>query len=111
MGDGDPIIDLHMHSVHSDGTCTAQQLIDMLAAKGVGIISFTDHDSVGCYRDLRSGRATLEPGMTLVPGVTISSGYIVNPGVGAALMPGVGVGARASRSPRRSPRTPPGRRR
>lgn len=87
MGDGDPIIDLHMHSVHSDGTCTAQQLIDMLAAKGAGIISFTDYDSVGCYRDLRSGRATLEPGMTLVPGVTIltiSSGYIVNPGVGAA---------------------------
>lgn len=74
MGDGDPIIDLHMHSVHSDGTCTAQQLIDMLAAKGAGIISFTDHDSVGCYRDLRSGRATL---------VTISSGYIVKPGVGA----------------------------
>ena len=72
MGDGDPIIDLHMHSVHSDGTCTAQQLIDMLAAKGAGIISFTDHDSVGCYRDLRSGRATLEPGMTLVPGVELS---------------------------------------
>jgi len=68
----DKIIDLHMHSVNSDGTCTTQQLIDELSNKNADIISFTDHDSVGCYYDLKEGRAKLKPGMTLIPGVELS---------------------------------------
>lgn len=71
---GDPavVIDLHMHSVNSDGTCSTQQLLNMLEALGARIISFTDHDSVGCYDDLRAGRARLYPGVTLIPGVELS---------------------------------------
>lgn len=73
MGYGtDTVIDLHMHSVNSDGTCTAQELIDQLAEKGAGVFSFTDHDSIGCYEDLRDGMARLRDGMTLVPGVELS---------------------------------------
>ena len=68
----DMAIDLHMHSVNSDGTRTTQELIDSLSERGVGIFSFTDHDSVGCYEDLLDGRARLREGMTLVPGVELS---------------------------------------
>lgn len=66
------IIDLHIHSVNSDGTYTTQQIIDMLHAKRADIISFTDHDSVGCYYDLEEGRAQLYSGVTVIPGVELS---------------------------------------
>lgn len=66
------VIDLHMHSVHSDGTFRTQDLINMLWDKSVDIFSFTDHDSVGCYFDLMDGRASLYEGVTLIPGVELS---------------------------------------
>lgn len=69
------VIDLHMHSINSDGTYTTQQLIDALQKKKADIISFTDHDSVGCYYDLKEGRARLYPGVTLIPGVEFSCCY------------------------------------
>lgn len=66
------VIDLHMHSVHSDGTFTTKELLAMLWDKDADIISFTDHDSVGCYYDLRDGAAALYPDVTLIPGVELS---------------------------------------
>ena len=66
------IIDLHMHSVHSDGTFTTQDLLNMLWDKDVDIFSFTDHDSVGCYLDLEMGLAKLYQGVTLIPGVELT---------------------------------------
>jgi len=66
------IIDLHMHSVHSDGTFTTQDLLNMLWDKDVDIFSFTDHDSVGCYLDLENGLAKLYRGVTLIPGVELT---------------------------------------
>ena len=73
------IIDLHMHSVHSDGTFNTQDLLNMLWDKDVDIFSFTDHDSVGCYKDLILGNARLYSGVTLIPGVELScrvNGYM-----------------------------------
>lgn len=45
-------VDLHMHSVHSDGSKTTRELLALLAARHAALISFTDHDAVGCYADL-----------------------------------------------------------
>ena len=39
--------DLHMHTVHSDGTLTPEELIDMRAAEGFELLSITDHDVAG----------------------------------------------------------------
>jgi len=72
MRNDNHVIDLHMHSVHSDGTFTTKELLAMLWDKDVDIFSFTDHDSVGCYNDLRNGEAQLYPGVTLIPGVELS---------------------------------------
>jgi len=66
------VIDLHMHSVHSDGTFQTQDLLNMLWDKDVDIFSFTDHDSVGCYLDLEQGAASLYDGVTLIPGVELT---------------------------------------
>lgn len=38
--------DLHMHSVHSDGTYTVEELIKRAKEKGLTHIALTDHDSV-----------------------------------------------------------------
>ena len=66
------VIDLHIHSNNSDGTFSTQELIDMLKLKNASIISFTDHDNVGCYYDLKFGHAKLYPGVCLIPGVELS---------------------------------------
>ena len=66
------IIDLHMHSVHSDGTFTTRELLAMLWDKDVDIFSFTDHDSVGCYLDLRDHLAEAYPDATIIPGVELT---------------------------------------
>ena len=42
-------IDLHMHSVISDGTETLAEIIDDVKEAGIGLFSLTDHDAIkGC---------------------------------------------------------------
>ena len=67
-------IDLHMHTIHSDGSKTVSELLDDFRALGIGIAAFTDHDSVGAYYDLLDCRDRLE-GLTIVPGVEMSFVY------------------------------------
>lgn len=70
-----PFIDLHMHSVNSDGSETTQQLLDQLFALDVGIMSFTDHDSVGCYYDLEGIPNKYGRSMTIIKGCEFSFVY------------------------------------
>ena len=69
------MIDLHIHSTHSDGSKTTAELLAMLQERGATIFSFTDHDSIGCYRDLIAGKAVVYPGATLIPGVEITCSH------------------------------------
>ncbi len=46
------MIDLHMHTNHSDGTDSVEELLKKAEAKKLEIISITDHDSVGAYYEL-----------------------------------------------------------
>jgi hypothetical protein len=59
------MIDLHLHTVHSDGTDSVEMLLKNAEKKKLEIISITDHNSVGAYyefeenpklRDLFSGK-------------------------------------------------------
>ncbi len=65
-------IDLHIHSSHSDGSLTTQELLDLLEAHGAELISFTDHDSVGCYDDIANGIAKPYENLIIIPGVEIT---------------------------------------
>ena len=40
------MIDLHVHSNVSDGTCSPAELVDMACDKGITVMALTDHDSV-----------------------------------------------------------------
>jgi predicted metal-dependent phosphoesterase TrpH len=41
------VIDLHTHSIYSDGTNTPAELVKMAEQRGVSAIALTDHDTVG----------------------------------------------------------------
>lgn len=62
--------DLHTHTLHSDGTLTAPELVAHARACGVDALALTDHDSTSGVAEARAAAATC--GLTLIPGVEIS---------------------------------------
>jgi len=42
------IIDLHIHSSCSDGNFTVEEIVREAKTRGIGLMSITDHDSIGC---------------------------------------------------------------
>jgi 3',5'-nucleoside bisphosphate phosphatase len=64
-------IDLHIHSVHSDGLLAPAELIDLAKKSGIRAIALTDHDTMtGLGEAVSRGR---EQGVEVVPGVEISA--------------------------------------
>ena len=39
-------IDLHMHTIYSDGSDTTEELLGHIREKGIGLFSITDHDAI-----------------------------------------------------------------
>ena len=66
------MLDLHIHTTASDGTCTPEQVVRMAKKKGFSLISITDHDTMGGVKEaLEAGeRYNVE----VIPGVEISAG-------------------------------------
>ena len=46
------MIDLHMHTTYTDGTCSVSELLSQAETKGLTLISITDHDCVNAYDEL-----------------------------------------------------------
>ena len=46
------MIDLHLHTVHSDGTDSVEDLLKKAEENKIEIISITDHNSVGAYYEI-----------------------------------------------------------
>ncbi|MFQ5835242.1 MAG: PHP domain-containing protein [bacterium] len=66
-----PRIDLHIHTVFSDGTYTPEEAVLQAKKLGLTAISITDHDSVaGLDRALAAGKRL---GIEVVPGVEMST--------------------------------------
>ena len=42
------IIDLHISSKSSDGPVTAEEIVNEAKLRNIGLMSITDHDSIGC---------------------------------------------------------------
>lgn len=47
------MIDLHIHSNHSDGSSTVTEILEEAEKRNLEIISITDHDSVKAYEELK----------------------------------------------------------
>lgn len=46
-------IDLHMHSIYSDGSYTPEELVISARQKGLSAISLTDHDTTDGLREAK----------------------------------------------------------
>ncbi len=67
------MIDLHMHSIFSDGTQTPEELIDEAVRADVSAVALTDHDTVkGLPRFLAAAERN---GIAGVTGVEVSTSY------------------------------------
>jgi len=65
-----PRVDLHTHSLYSDGTLTPEQLIARAHERQVGLLALTDHDTVdGCQA---AARASTALGITFLAGCELS---------------------------------------
>lgn len=80
-------IDLHAHSLASDGTDHPAEVVAAAAAAGLDVVALTDHDSTAGWDE--AVQAARRLGVTLVPGVEISCraggisvhllGYLLDP--------------------------------
>jgi len=64
-------IDLHTHTLASDGKLTASELIQRAVTRGVEMLAITDHDTVAAYQEIRRTPA----GLTLIPGIEFSTAW------------------------------------
>jgi hypothetical protein len=72
-------IDLHTHTVRSDGVLEPPELVAAAAGAGVRLLAITDHDTLAAYRELHAASA-VPASIELMTGVEINA--VVPPGVG-----------------------------
>jgi predicted metal-dependent phosphoesterase TrpH len=65
------LIDLHTHTVASDGRCTPAELVQRAAAAGVTVLGVSDHDTVSACD--AAGAACGAAGIEFVPGIEITA--------------------------------------
>lgn len=79
-------VDLHLHTLYSDGAYTPEQIVNRAKAAGLDIIGITDHDNLdGIEAAIEHGKRV---GIEVIPGVEISTdledkevhllGYFIN---------------------------------
>ncbi|WP_028579190.1 PHP domain-containing protein [Desulfogranum japonicum] len=66
-------IDLHTHSIFSDGSLQPEELVDLALHRGVRVLSLTDHDTVEGQADMI--RYGSEKGLEIIPGIEVSACY------------------------------------
>ncbi len=66
-------VDLHCHTVHSDGTLTPRELADAMAGDQVVVAALTDHDSVDGLSEFRQALSRHE--ISFITGVEITTQY------------------------------------
>jgi predicted metal-dependent phosphoesterase TrpH len=81
------VIDLHLHTTASDGSLTAQELVEAVIAHGITTMAVTDHDTTAAIEPAR--RAAAAAGLTFVTGIEITAvhdgrdvhvlGYFIDP--------------------------------
>lgn len=68
-------LDLHMHTTHSDGQYTVEELLRQAQEKKLDIISITDHATMDAYETMKHLDVKALFGGKIVPGVEIYSYY------------------------------------
>ncbi|MBI5764454.1 MAG: PHP domain-containing protein [Planctomycetes bacterium] len=66
-------IDLHLHSMASDGRYAPCKVMEMAAARGLSAVSLTDHDATAGLAEAEDAATQL--GMEFVPGIEMEAEY------------------------------------
>jgi len=69
------MIDLHIHTNNSDGTCSVKEILEKAEKLGLTYISITDHESCGAYKELEQMDIQQYYNGTIIPGVELKSMY------------------------------------
>jgi 3',5'-nucleoside bisphosphate phosphatase len=69
---GPSTIDLHTHTLRSDGVLEPAELVRQAFDAGVRLLAITDHDNLAGYREMRAS-AALPRGLELLSGVEINA--------------------------------------
>jgi len=64
-------VDFHLHTIYSDGSCPAQQIVRDASEIGIDVIAITDHDNVKGYFDAL--KEAKNWGIEVIAGVEIST--------------------------------------
>ena len=64
-------IDLHTHTVYSDGTFTPRELLELARERGLDVVAVTDHDTTNGL--MEAAAAGQDLGVKVVPGVEFST--------------------------------------
>jgi hypothetical protein len=67
------MIDMHLHTIHSDGTDTPVELLKKLIGLGIKTFSFTDHDTLRAYESISLELQKNKSDIRLITGVEVSS--------------------------------------
>jgi len=67
------MVDLHSHTIKSDGSLTPAELIDLACLKGLSALAITDHDTLEGYDEAQSFAAAA--GLDLICGVELGTKF------------------------------------
>lgn len=87
MNDLSGFVDLHLHTLHSDGTQTPEKVVALARSARLAAMAITDHDTVEALAP--AADAAREAGIEFIPGIELSStdghsdvhllGYFIDP--------------------------------
>lgn len=71
------MIDLHVHSNHSDGTLSPEELVHLAVTTGLSAFALTDHDTVSGIEQAKHAAASIvnKSSLTVISGTEISAAY------------------------------------
>ena len=67
----DDAVDLHMHTIASDGDWTPKQLVDYLVERNFRVVAVCDHDTMRSVDEVIE--RALPSGMTVIPGIEVTT--------------------------------------
>ena len=68
----DGIIDLHLHTLASDGRLSPTELVNFVASKGVKVAAISDHDTTDGIAEAITAAAA-HPGLEIIPAIELST--------------------------------------
>ena len=68
----DGIVDLHLHTLASDGRLSPTELVNFVASKGVKVAAISDHDNTDGIAEAMKA-AALHPGLEIIPAIELST--------------------------------------